>query len=263
VDNPLTSNPKSVVTPHLGASTSEAQVAVAVDVVRDILGIFRDEPARHPVNAPMIPPEVQMQLQPFGELAERLGCAASQLVDHGLGTVEVTYAGQLADLNTDPLRALLIKGLLERVTDTQVTMVNANLLARDRGLEVVEKKTSEAEHFANLITVSFRDDGHQRQLCGTLIGGRPYIVRIDQFRIEFILEGYQMLILHRDRPGLIGQVGELTGLADINIAFMGVGRLEPRGEAMMVLSLDECVTDDVRKQIASIPDVYDLHFLEL
>jgi len=262
-ESPLIGNPKVVATPHLGASTREAQVAVAVDVVRDVLAVFKGEPARHPVNAPMIPSEVQKQLQPFGELAEKLGCAASQLVDRGLSEVEVTYAGQLADLNTDPLRALLIKGLLERVTATQVTIVNASLLARDRGLQIVERKTGEAEHFANLITISFRDNGRERQLCGTIIGGRPYIVRMDQFRLDFILEGYQLLIYHRDRPGLIGSVGAITGRADINIAFMGVGRLEPRGESLMVLTLDEYATDEVRAEIESIPDVYETRFLEL
>ena len=262
-DSPLVKNPKVVVTPHLGASTREAQVAVAVDVVRDVLAVFRGEPALHPVNAPMIPPEVQRQLQPFGDLAEKLGIAARQLVDHGLSEVEVTYAGQLADLNTDPLRALLIKGLLEGVTATQVTMVNAALLARERGLHLVETKTCEAEHYASMISVRFRDNGRVRHLCGTTIGGRPHIVRVDQFRIEFILDGYQLLIYHKDRPGLIGRVGDITGQADINIAFMGVGRLEPRGEALMVLTLDEYVPEEVRAEIQSIPDVYEIRLLEL
>jgi len=263
LNSPLVGNPKAVVTPHLGASTREAQVAVAVDVVHDILAVFKGEPAKHPVNAPMIPPEVQAQLQPFAELAEKLGRAVSQLVDRGLSEMEVTYAGQLSSLNTDPLSALFIKGLLGHVTATQITVVNASLIARERGLQLSERKTSEAGYFTNLVTVRLRDDRGERRLSGTIIGGRPHIVRIDEYRLDFVLEGNQLLIYHVDRPGLIGSVGRITGRADINIAFMGVGRLSPRGKALMVLTLDEHMPDSVKSEIESLPDVYEARLLEL
>jgi D-3-phosphoglycerate dehydrogenase len=262
-DSPLLDNPKIVVTPHLGASTREAQVAVAFDVAQQVVDILAGRPAAHPVNAPFIPPETQAQLLPFCKLAEKLGGAASQLVDKHLNQVRITYAGQLADMNTDLLRALLIKGLLQGITEARITLVNASLIARDRGLRVVEEKTGDAGHFANLITLSFTDNGQEHVLSGTIMRDEPFIVRIDHYWLDFVLEGYQLLIYHRDRPGLIGEVGQVTGRADINIAFMGVGRLQPRGEALMVLTLDEYASPEVQAEIEALSDVYTVRMLEL
>lgn len=262
-NSPLLSNPKVVLTPHLGASTEEAQVAVAVDVAQQVVDVLAGRPAAHPVNAPIIPPETQAQLLPFCELAEKLGKVAFQLVDRRLSVLRITYAGQLADMNTDPLRALLIKGLLQDITESRITLVNAGLVARSRGLHIVEEKTDDAGHFASLITLSFTDNGQERVLCGTVVRNEPHVVRIDRYWLDFVPRGYHLLIYHRDRPGMIGEVGQLTGKADINIAFMDVGRLQPRGEALMVLTLDEYVPPEVRAQIAALRDVYAVRLLEL
>ena len=262
-DSPLLAHPRVIVTPHLGASTREAQVAVAVDVARQILDVLDGRPAAHPVNAPIVPPETQAQLVPFCEVAEKLGCMASQLVDRRLSEVRITYAGQLSEMDTDLLRALVIKGLLEGVTEARITLVNANLIARERGLRVVEEKRRDAGHFANLITLSFADNGDDHVLSGTIMRDQPFIVRIDRYWLDFIARGYQLLIYHRDRPGLIGEVGRVTGKADINIAFMAVGRLEARGEALMTLTLDEPITPASRAEIESLSDVYHTRLLLL
>lgn len=263
LNNPLVNHPKVIVTPHLGASTREAQVAVAVDVAQQILDVLDGRPAAHPVNAPFVPPETQAQLVPFCEVAEKLGSIASQLVDHRLSQVRIAYAGELAEMDTSLLRALVIKGLLQGVTEARITSVNANLIARERGLRVTEEKGSDAGHFANLITLSFDDNGHSRVLSATIMRGEPYIVRIDRYWLDFIARGYQLLIYHRDRPGMIGSVGQITGEADINIAFMAVGRLAARGEALMALTLDEPTTPEIRAQIESLPDVYRTRLLRL
>jgi D-3-phosphoglycerate dehydrogenase len=262
-ESALLDNPKVVVTPHLGASTREAQVAVAVDVARQVIDVLEGKPAAHPINAPFIPPETQTQLLPYCELAEKLGCVASQLVDKHLNQVHIGYAGQLADMDTNLLRALIIKGLLQGVTESRITLVNANLIARERGLNVVEEKTGDAGHFANLITLSFSDNGEHRVLSGTIVHHEPYIVRIDQYWMDFVLRGYQLLVYNRDQPGTIGKVGEVTGRADINIAFMAVGRLQPRGNSLMVLTLDEYAPPDVQAEINAIPGVCGVRLLEL
>lgn len=262
-DSPLLNNPKVIVTPHLGASTEEAQVAVAVDVAQQVVNVLSGHPAAHPVNAPLIPPETRAQLVPYCELAERLGHAASQLVDRHLNQVRITYAGALAEMDTNLLRSLAIKGLLENVTESRITMVNANLIARERGLNVIEEKTSEAGHFANLITLSFTDNGHERVLSGAVVRGEPHIVHIDEYWLDFVACGYQLLIYNRDQPGLIGKVGQVTGRADINIAFMGVGRLQVRGDALMVLTLDEYASPQVQAEIAALPGVHLVRLLEL
>jgi D-3-phosphoglycerate dehydrogenase len=261
--SPLLSNPRVVVTPHLGASTREAQVAVAVDVARQVLDVLNGRPAAHPVNAPLIPPETQAQLVPFCEVAEKLGAFANQLVDRRLSQVRITYAGQLADMDTGLLRALVIKGLLQEVTEARITLVNANLIARERGLSVTEEKTGDAGHFANLITLSFADNGQEHVLSGTVMHDLPYMVRIDRYWLDFILRGNQLLIYHRDRPGLIGEVGFITGRADINIAFMAVGRLEARGEALMALTLDEEATPRVLAEIEALNDIYSTRLLKI
>jgi len=262
-DCPLLDNPKVVVTPHLGASTQEAQVAVAVDVARQVLDVLSGRPAAHPVNAPLIPPETQAQLLPFCDLAERLGILASQLVDRHLSQVRISYAGRLADLDTGLLRALSIKGLLQGVTEARITLVNASLIARERGLQVSEEKTGDAGHFASLITLSFADNGQERTLSGTIMHGEPYIVRIDRYWLDFVARGLKLFIYHRDKPGRIGEVGSITGRHDINIAAMAVGRLEPRGEALMVLTLDEVASPEVRAEIEAMPDIYETRMLDL
>jgi D-3-phosphoglycerate dehydrogenase len=262
-ESPLIGSPKVVVTPHLGASTREAQVAVAVDVARQVLDVLNGKPPAHPVNAPFITSETQAELLPFGPLAEKLGLLASQLVDRHLGQVRITYAGRLAELDTDLLRALLIKGLLQDVSERQITLVNASLIARERGLRLVEEKTSDAGHFRNLITLRYSDNGDERVLSGTVMHGEPYVTRVDAYRVDFAARGFKLFIYHRNQPGRIGEVGQITGRADVNIATMALGRLEPRGEALMVLSLDEPAPPAVLAEIEALEGVSSARLVDL
>lgn len=262
-DGTLLDSPHLIATPHLGASTEEAQVAVAYDVAQQVVDVLSGRPATHPVNAPVIPAEVQAQLLPFCELAERLGRAARQLGETPLNQVRITYAGQLAGMDTDLLRALVIKGLFQDVVEARITPVNAMLVARDHGLRVTEEKTGDAGHFANLITLVFDDAGKERTLSGTIIHSEPFAVRVDEYWLDFILRGYQLLAFHRDRPGMIGAVGQVTAKHDINIAFMGLGRLQPRGDALMALTFDEYAPPEVLEEIRQIPDIYSVRLLQL
>jgi D-3-phosphoglycerate dehydrogenase len=183
------------------------------------------------------------------------------LVDKRLSRVRITYAGQLAGTNTDPLRALIIEGLLRDATERRITLVNASLVARSHGLQLVEEKTGEAGDFSNLVTLSFKDDGRERVLSGTVVRNTPFVVRIDRYWLDFVPQGYQLLIYHRDRPGMIGDVGHITGREDINIAAMTVGRLEPRGEALMVLTLDEYVPPPVQARIEALDGIDSVRLL--
>jgi D-3-phosphoglycerate dehydrogenase len=232
-------------------------------VARQVLDVLNGKPAAHPVNAPLVASETQAQLLPFCELAEKLGSLASQLVDRHLGEVRISYAGRLSELDTDLLRALTIKGLLQGVTEARITMVNASLIARERGLRLVEEKRSDAGHFANLITLHFTDNSHERTLSGTVMHGAPYVVRIDRYWLDFVAHGIKLFIYHRDKPGRIGEVGLITGRHDVNIAAMAVGRLEPRGEALMVLTLDDLAPAEVLAEIEALSDVYATRLLNL
>ncbi len=262
-DGTLLDSPHLIATPHLGASTEEAQVAVAYDVAQQVVDVLSGRPPAHPVNAPIIPAETQAQLLPFCELAEKLGRAAHQLADQPLNQIRITYAGQLATMDTDLLRALIVKGLFQDAIEARVTLVNATLIARDHGLRITEEKTGDAGHFANLITLSFDDAGKERVLSGTIMHNLPFAVRVDQYWLDFVLRGYQLLAFHRDRPGMIGAVGQVTAKHDINIAFMGLGRLQPRGDALMALTFDEYAPPEVLAEIKQIPDIYSVRLLQL
>jgi D-3-phosphoglycerate dehydrogenase len=263
LQSPLLDNDKVVVTPHLGASTHEAQVAVAVDVARQVLDVLNGKPPAHPVNAPFVTSETQAELLPFGPLAEKMGVLARQLVDRHLGEVRITYAGRLAELDTDMLRALLIKGLLQDVSERRITLVNASLIARERGLHLIEEKNSDAGHFRNLITLRYSDNSDERLLSGTVMHGEPYVTHIDAYQLDFAARGVMLLIYHLDQPGRIGEVGQITGRADVNIATMAVGRLEPRGEALMVLTLDEPAPPNVLAEIEALTGVSAARLVDL
>ncbi len=249
-DSPLRGAPRTVLTPHIAGSTSEAQVNVAVDVVKQILDILDGKPARYAVNAPR-PPADEAGGSAWVRLAERLGSLAAQLLDERPGGIELHYAGQLLEIDPEPLRAAVVKGLLETFSEQRVNLVNALAIARARGLDISEDRETEAQRYRALLTVRV---GHT-EVGGTLVQGEPRIVFIDGFWVDVQVDGHLLLTKHQDKPGLVGRVGTLLGEHDVNISSMQVGRLHPRGEALMILTLDDPVPDEVRARISAFPDV--------
>jgi D-3-phosphoglycerate dehydrogenase / 2-oxoglutarate reductase len=247
-----------VVTPHLAASTEEAQIGAAVEVARQVIAVLDGEPARYAVNAPAILPETMVALAPYVALGEKLGYLYAQLVDGPLDHLEIDYGGEIAEYDTTPIKAAVVKGFLRAATPEHITLVNALLLAKNRGLTIIERKsTTSAESYANLLSV--RTDGEQFvcELAGTVHGTEPHIVRINQYWVDMVIpsSGYLLFCYHSDRPGMIGNIGSMLGNADVNISFMQVGRRAPRGEAMMVLGLDDGVPDELYQQIVAEADI--------
>lgn len=236
-----------VLTPHLGASTEEAQISAAVEVAEQVIAVLQGLPARYAVNAPAILPEQLQALAPYIRLAERLGRLFAQLSNGQLRHLEILYEGEIAEYDTTPLKAAVVKGYLQTVSPEHITLTNALLMARVRGLTVVEhRQTAPAENYANLLTVRTAAAQFVHQLSGTVVSGEPYIVRINQYWVHVLpTEGYLLICYHIDRPGIVGKIGTLLGAADINISFMQVGRRTRRGEAMTVLGLDEPVPEDL------------------
>ena len=249
-DSPLRNAPRTVLTPHIAGSTSEAQVNVAVDVVRQVLDIIDGKPARYAVNAPR-PPADEAGGSAWVRLAERLGSLAAQLLDERPGGIELHYAGQLLEIDPEPLRAAVVKGLLETFSEQRVNLVNALAIARARGLDISEDRETESARFRALLTVKVGSTA----VGGTLVQGEPRIVFIDGFWVDVPVEGHLLLTKHQDKPGLVGRVGTLLGQHDVNISSMQVGRLHPRGEALMILTLDDPVPDEVRAKIGAFDDV--------
>ena len=254
--NILCGSKKIIVTPHLAASTAEAQALVASDVANQVVEALQGRSARYAVNAPLIPAEKFSVLAPFVQVGTSVGRLASQLLDGQMTGLLIRYDGEVATYDTSALKAAVMRGLLEAVTDERVNMVNAGLIAAQRGLSVIEQKGGVSENYASLLTVEVATDRGSTVVAGTVLRGEPHVVRVNKYWLDIVPTGGQFLFVdHRDRPGLIGAVGDVTGKADINISSMMVSRLQPRGEALMILGLDEVLGPMQLQVILAIPDV--------
>ncbi|MDP2726383.1 MAG: NAD(P)-dependent oxidoreductase, partial [Dehalococcoidia bacterium] len=255
--SPLLACSRVVLTPHLGAMTHEAQVSVAVDIAQEVISVLEGRQPRYSVNLPMILPETLAVLAPFVSVAEALGRLATQLVVGQPRLIEMIYSGEISKYDTVPLTASIIKGLLSPVSEVQVNLVNANVVARSRGLRIREQKESQCENFTSLVTVKVTASEGEESLSGTSIGGEPHLTQVNGYWLDVPLgKGYLLFGEHLDRPGIIGTVGTLLGASDVNISFMQVGRHQPRGRALMILGLDEPITEELRQKLMAIPDIY-------
>jgi len=246
-----------IVTPHLGASTTEAQAMAAKDIAEQIIAVFKGQPPIHSVNIPFISAEVLPTLAPFMTVASTIGRLVSQLAEGQMETIQIKYNGEISNYDTSVLKAAVLGGLLEEISEERVNLVNANLIATQRGLKVVEEKEPTCENYASLITVETTTSSGVTTAAGTVMRGESHIVRVNSYWIDIVpTGGYFLFSDHRDCPGLLGAVGKITGDADINISAMHVSRLKPRGQALMILALDEPLPEEQRQQILSVPDVY-------
>src|SRR5216683_3318897 len=238
-DDPLPRHPKVVATPHLGASTVEAQANVATQVAHEAL-------------------------QPYLGLVVMLGKLATQLADDHLRSAEISYRGEIAERNVGVLTAAAVQGLLEPISATPVNLVNARLLAQQRGLDVVETRSSTPSHYTSLVRVTVNTRAGATSVAGVISDGRANVVQIDDYELHLPpTAGYLLVTQHVDRPGMIGLVGTLLGEADINISSMQVGRKTRRGEALMLLSVDEPVPPAVVERIRQAASIETIKVIKL
>jgi D-3-phosphoglycerate dehydrogenase len=264
----LIEHPHVVATPHLGASTEEAQISVAVDVVEQVEEILRGGAARAAVNAPMILPETMRQLQPWVKLVEKLGRLYTQLHPGPLRRAELSISGEIASYDTRPLSAALVKGLLESVSEAHVNLVNAPVVARDWGLEIVESRSTAAEQYSNLVTIRVAADGPETPssvLSATITWGEERVVRVDRYATDFAPSGHILIARNLDRPGMVGRVGTILGEAGVNISHMDVGPVaslaggrtrQAGGEALMILALDGPAPEDALERIDEADGIF-------
>ncbi|HKF18570.1 MAG TPA: phosphoglycerate dehydrogenase [Candidatus Dormibacteraeota bacterium] len=259
-ENPLLRLPNFVATPHIAASTVEAQTSVAFDVAEEVVAVLRGELPRWAVNAPSLPPEELAFLRPFALLAERLASLHVQLVDARVAQLEIDYWGDLAEHDLALVTASAIKGVFQPFTEERINAVNARLVARTRGLRLVERRIpADGGGYANRLTL--RTDGHEVE--GVVLAGEPRLIRVGPFGMDLVPEGRFLVSHHDDRPGVIGRIGTILGENDINIASMHVGRDAPRGRAMMMLTVDEPVGDAVLNKLRGVYGMSDLRYVEL
>ncbi len=255
-DSPLRRTDRIILTPHLGGSTVEAQEQVAEDVAIQVVDVLNDRPARYAVNAPIIPPKELELLVPYIELAERMGRFLKQMDASGVSDVEIAANGTLADFDLTYIRAACIKGLLAGITDERVNLVNATLMAERRGMRLMERRTrANGSRYENMLTLSGTLGGQRWAVGGAVVQGEPYIVSINGLGVDVPAEGNILLTSHQDRPGIVGRVGTLLGVNDVNISFMHVGRRGPRTEAIMALGTDELVSAEILAQIEDWDDI--------
>ena len=235
----LVRHPRVVVTPHLGANSSEAQVNVAVDVARQLVAFRDGELVEHAVNIPLGDPAAVAGLKPFVALADRLGRFCVQLDPEHLESAEVTLAGAIAETDPELLARAALAGLLAPVMADPVNLVNARLVAAERGVDVRISKEEDTSGYKSRLTLTTHTRGGRKIIAGTVFDGQPRIVRLRDLDIEFTPEGYILVLSYEDRPGMVGKIGSILGRQNVNIASMHVGRKTKRGRAIVVLLLDE------------------------
>ena len=263
VDSPLLGAPNTLLTPHLGASTVEAQILVAEEVAAQVLDVLEGRSARHAVNAPLLTPETARAIAPYLPLAEVLGRFFAQFSRGGTRTLTLEIAGDLAEHDGSPLVAAVLRGLLETTTTERVNLVNAGALAKARGITVVERKTPDAGAFAALLTLSGEAAGRTTIVAGTVAAGEPRITRLDDYRLDMAPADTMLITRHMDRPGTVGRVGLMLGQADVNISAMHLARSRPREDALMILALDDDVPESVSDAIRAQEAVLDLWTIRL
>ncbi len=263
-DSVLFQSGKIIVTPHLGASTTEAQAGVALEVAEQVMAVLNGQPARYAVNAPQIPAELLAVLSPFMQVASTLGNLARQLMEGQINNIRIKYNGEIANYETSAIKASMIGGLLEGISEERVNLVNANIIATQRGIKIIEQKDTTCENYASLITLEAVTDAGMTTVAGTVLRGETHIVRVNNFWPDIMpTGGYFLFSDHRDRPGLIGAVGSITGKADINISSMQLARLQARGQALMILALDEPLPEERIQEILNLPDVHTAKLVKL
>ncbi|HEY9798623.1 MAG TPA: phosphoglycerate dehydrogenase [Leptolyngbyaceae cyanobacterium] len=264
-DSPLRSLGKEVVlTPHLGASTAEAQVNVAIDVAEQIRDVLLGLPARSAVNIPGLSPNVLEELRPYMQLAETLGNLVSQLAGGRIELLNVRLQGELATNNSQPLVVASLKGLLSQALRERVNYVNANIEAKERGIRVIETRDASIRDYSGSLHLSATGSLGEHSVTGALLGdGEIHITSIDEFPVNVPPSHYMLFTLHRDMPGIIGKIGSLLGSFNVNIASMQVGRKIVRGDAVMVLSIDDPLPEGILAEITKVPGIRDAYTVTL
>ncbi|KAL1551839.1 D-3-phosphoglycerate dehydrogenase 2, chloroplastic [Salvia divinorum] len=279
-DSKLVQHENVTVTPHLGASTKEAQEGVAVEIAEAVVGALRGELSATAVNAPMVPPEVLSELAPYVNLAEKLGRLGVQLVAGGRGiqSVKVVYGSSRASDNMDTrlLRSMIVKGIIEPISDAHINLVNADFIAKQKGLRISEEKLlvdSSSESPIDSIQVQISNVGSKFESAlldngnisieGRVKDGVPHLTRVGAFSVDVSLEGNLILYRQVDQPGMIGTVGTILGESNVNVSFMSVSRTVKRVKAIVAIGVDEAPNKETLKKIGEVPAIEEFVFLDL
>jgi D-3-phosphoglycerate dehydrogenase len=264
VGNSLIELEQVISTPHLGASTGEAQENVSIAIAQQIVDYLMFGEARNAVNIPMVSPDILPFLRPYLRLGEKLGSFLGQISNYAIDEVLIEYHGEVVEYGTKPITISVLKGLLTPFVGETVNFVNAQVMAKERGMRITESTTAKAEDFASLIAITTRSKMEQHYIAGTLFGRKELrIVKLNDFFIEAIPEGYILLVNNYDRPGVIGNIGTALGTRNINIATMQFGRDRIGGNAISLLHLDAPLPTGMLGEILRLPNIISVRQIQL
>lgn len=256
-DDPLLKLDQVIFTPHLGAATDEAQENVALEVAEQIVDYFKNGTIRNAVNFPSITAEALKYLQPYLSLAEKLGSLQGQLISKLPKEVTIEYKGEIAERSLAPVTIAFLKGFLScMMSDVLVNYVNAPVIAKERGLKVVEAKVRQQEDYASLLTITLKENGKSHSVAGTIFGRtNPRLVKMEGFDLEAVPEGKILVVRNYDKPGVIGNVGTLLGQNKVNISRMQLGLEKGNTEAIALYNVEGDVTPEVIGKLEKLPNI--------
>lgn len=255
-DSPLFELDNFIATPHLGASTSEAQLCVACDVAEEIVAALKGGFVKNTVNIPSLSPQALAVVKPYLYLAEKMGRFTAQIISGRVSQLEITYSGDLAKQEVSPITNSILKGFLDTILQEMVNYINASFLAKNRGIQVIQKQMERNGDYANLLTIRAVSNKDEISVAGTIFGGvDARIVSIDGYHVDAVPEGHMLYVPHIDKPRIIGPVGNLIGQQNINISGMQVGRKVVGGKAIMLLNVDASVPQETLDEIKKIDGV--------
>jgi D-3-phosphoglycerate dehydrogenase len=261
---PLFEIDRVICTPHLGASTLEAQTNVAIQVAEQIIAYLKNGTVINAVNVPPVSGELLVKLNPYLTLGDRMGCLLTQLSEGPIKEIAIEYAGDFDVLDLSPVTTAVLKGLLTPMIKDEVNFVNAQILAKQRGIKITEAKIAESEEYINLITVRAISDEGQNKVAGTIFGRKnPRVVNINNFRLELEPVDRFILIHNHDKPGAIGSIGTLLGDHKINISRMRVGQEEGSDKTMIYLRTDTAIPENVLDKMRKLPLMISVRAFEL
>ncbi|MHB8772007.1 MAG: phosphoglycerate dehydrogenase [Syntrophales bacterium] len=253
-----------ICTPHLGASTDEAQINVAIAIAEQITAYLTTGEINGAVNFPSVSAELLAVIRPYLTLAEKLGKFEAQLISGAVTEVMIEYSGEILNYNIAPITISLLKGLLTPILNESVNYINAPLIAKERGIKVVEAKSSEVKDYTSMISVTIKTAKGKAHVAGTIFGRQePRIVRINKFTVEVIPEGRMFVLFNEDKPGVIGNIGTILGASGVNISRLHLSRELVDGKAMIVLSTDSVVATDVIEKLRKLPYMISVTDLEV
>lgn len=263
-ESPLLELDNIILTPHLGATTQEAQEKVGVEIAKQVKDALLGIEVRNAVNLPYVDAKVLPYLKPYLQLGEKIGSFLAQIIEGRIQKIEIDYSGEILIYDTSSLTIAVLKGIFEGIGMENVNYVNALLQAKQRGIEIQERKTTHQEDYISMVSLKMTTDKETRKVSSTLIGRhKPRLVKIDDFYIDTTPSGHILVINSIDKPGVIGKVGTILGNNDINIASLQYGRKHEGGEAVLVLNIDSKIPANILNELVKEEEIVQAKTVEL